>query len=151
MLRRGVRSAGPRLPLGAPVSAQAEGEKKRDRSWVLHSFLDGANWPRIRWGANGNPRYLCEKCGTWTCQRCGHKRRYANRAYTGVHRCGREGCGSMVGKWSVVYHDVLKWANHYGHVPTADWTGRDNSPEGQAEKAKRAERLRKGSGWTWGS
>lgn len=86
-------------------------------------LLDGANWPAKRMSAAGVPRYVCEKCGTWTCDRCGHKRMYANRRYTRGHECAK--CLSRKGTWKVVYHGLQKWANHYGHVPLRDWVYED--------------------------
>lgn len=93
--------------------------------------LNGKDYSRVRVTGSGERRYACGKCGTWVCDRCGHKRSGANRWYTGVHRCAK--CGGMKGTWRVTYHTYQKWANHYGHVPTKDWvakSGEDGRWEG---------------------
>lgn len=104
------------------------------------SVLDGKQYPRLKiWG--GERRYLCEKCGTWTCNRCGKKRNRMNRSFTGVHRCTK--CGGTTGTWGVSYHSPEMWAKHYGHVPLKGWATRVQktlpAPQSPGKKAgKRA-------------
>lgn len=69
--------------------------------------LDGQDLPVIKIRFSGKRAYLCQRCGTWKCTRCGHKRVRANRNYPGVLSCPR--CGCMTGTWTATYHDDTRY------------------------------------------
>jgi len=66
--------------------------------------IDGQDLPAIKTRRGGKKAYLCQRCGTWKCTRCGAVRRRANRNYSGVLSCPKDGCGCLVGEWTVIYH-----------------------------------------------
>jgi hypothetical protein len=74
--------------------------------------LDGIQYDRVMVAKAGRNRYLCLTCGTWVCARCGHKRLYANRRYTGVWSCPKKTCSSRKGHMRVGYHTLDRWWDH---------------------------------------
>lgn len=68
--------------------------------------------PRVIVAKHGRNRYACQTCGTWVCDKCGHKRLYANRRYSGIMCCAKKTCWSRKGTWRVGYHTVDRWWDH---------------------------------------
>lgn len=69
-------------------------------------------YPRVIVAKHGRNKYLCMTCGTWICDKCGAKRLYANRRYSGIMSCPKRACNSRAGTWRVGYHTTDRWWDH---------------------------------------
>lgn len=76
------------------------------------------------------PRYACERCGTWTCSSCGKGRRANTDVRYVDYPCSK--CRGLTGTLVPTMHTAKMWATHndgrlpkayaYGeHPPAEEW------------------------------